>query len=497
VRASGSRLDSVSTFRPVDWRVPQVTTEPLPLTPQRAPLANFGALGTSELVGRVIGFYATTLLARRLGAEAFGFLGFATAVIAYVGVSLTAGFGEIGSREVARAPGRATAIAADVTAIRVLIALGGTALVVAIGYAFVTIPPQRAVLLAGALSLLSLALDPTWVYRGLSMNQTAASAFLLSQVVYLGGVLALVGSRADVVRVPLIQFAGDLIAATLLLVLLFRSSRVRPRIVGGVSLLRQSGFITASRLIRTVIVTFDVLLLATLTGGASVGLYTAAYRVCMLVTMIAVATHVVYLPGISVAASTGVQRLSSVLKESLALTVSVILPLVVGGIFLARPLLTFLFGAEYAAAAPAFQVLLASIGVLSLHGTAHNVFIALHQTRREMLIFAAAAATNIALNVWLIPSYGLLGAAIATLAAEGLILVTSAFSLYRTGIRTSGSAFLSPVVATATMTVALVLLSDRLPVAAVIAAGGIVYVAVLAATGGVSALRRNPGSAEL
>jgi O-antigen/teichoic acid export membrane protein len=477
--------------------VPHVIAEPVPLTPERAPLANFAALGTSELAGRVIGFYATALLARRLGAEAFGYIGFATAVIAYVGVSLTAGFGEIGSREVARAPGRATGIAADATAIRVLIALGGIAIVVALGYAVVTIPAQRAVLIAGALSLLPLALDPTWVYRGLSRNQTAASAFLLSQVVYLAGVLTLVGSGADVVRVPLIQFAGDLMAATLLLLLLFRSSPARPRIAGGLPLVRQSGFITASRLIRTVIVTFDVLLLAALAGSVSVGLYTAAYRVCMLVTMIAVATHVVYLPVISVAASSGTKRLSSALKESVALTASVTLPLVVGGIFLARPLLTFLFGAEFAAAGPAFQVLLASIGVLALHGTGHNVFIALNQTRREMVIFASAAAVNIVLNAVLIPRYGLLGAATATLAAEGLILVMSAISLHRTGIAATGVRLVSPIVATATMSLALVLLSHRLPVPAAIAAGGIIYLATLAATGGVSALRRKPEEATL
>ena len=472
-----------------------MTAEPIPLTPERAPLANFAALGTGEVLGRAIGFLATTLLARRLGVEAFGYLGFATAVIAYLGVSLTAGFGEIGSREVARAPGRAAAIAADVTAIRVLIAVSGIVVVVVLGYAFVAVPLQRAVLIVGGLSLLALALDPTWVYRGLSRNQTAAAAFLLSQVIYLGGVLTFVGSGADVIRVPLIQFAGDLAAATLLLFLLFRSSRVRPRLARGMPLLRQSGFITASRLIRTVIVTFDVLVLAALAGSASVGLYTAAYRVCMLVTMIAVATHVVYLPGITVAASAGMERVSSVLRESLALTVSVILPLVVGGIIVATPLLTFLFGAEYAPAAPAFRVLLASIGILALHGTTHNVFIALHQTRREMLIFAVAATINVILNLLLIPRYALLGAAVATLAAETFILIVGATSLFRAGIRAGGRAFVSPVLASAAMGIVLLPLTQRVPVWAAIAGGGAIYLAVFAATGGVFALRRRGESA--
>lgn len=456
-----------------------------PSRPPSGPLANFAALGSSEIIGRAIGFYATALLARKLGVDAFGVLGLAMAMMSYFGVALTVGFGDIGAREVARDTASAGRIAADAIAIRLLIAAAGIGATAIIAFAFITSPVHRIVILASTVTLVAVAFDTSWVYRGLSQNRTAGFALLLAQLAFLGGVSVFVSAPADVARVPVIQFAGDMLAALMLLALLFGRSMPRPRIAGGIALLRQSGYITASRLLRSLIVTFDVLLLAALAGRHEVGLYTAAYRVCMLVVTIAVATHVVFLPAITRSATEGPAQLASVMTRSISLTSAVILPVVVGGIVLAEPILALLFGVDYTAATSAFQVLLASIAILALHGTAHNVFVALHQTRREAVIFGAGAALNIALNVYLIPRHGLLGAAFATLAAEALILIASAVTLLRLGLKPHLAVMLLPLLASSVMGAALLMLAGRIPVLVLIPAGGLVYLVVLGLTGGI------------
>ncbi|MBA3342506.1 MAG: flippase [Gemmatimonadaceae bacterium] len=457
----------------------------VPGTRTLSPLGNFAALGASEVAARFIGFYATALLARKLGVDAFGVLGFATALMSYFGIALTVGFGDIGAREVARDPSAARRLAADATGIRLLIAVAGIASIAFISFAVISSAIHRTVLLVGMMVLVSLALDTSWVYRGLSRNRTAGLALLLAQSAYLAGVIVLVSSPKDVVRVPLIQFAGDMLAAFMLLGLLFGRTIPRPSLIGGMALLRQSGFITVSRLLRALIVTFDILLLALLASNSDVGLYTAAYRVCLLVTTIAMATHVVFLPGLVESAAAGPERVTTVMSRSLSLTSAVIIPLVVGGIVLAEPLLAFLFGAEYGAAAVAFQLLLASIGVLAIHGIAHNVFVAMHQTGREAVIFGAAAIVNIGLNVILIPRYGLIGAAFATLAAETFILIANAVVLIRSGLKPALSRMVLPLAASAVMGVALFPLAGRLPVWALVPLGGLVYLVVFGATGGI------------
>jgi O-antigen/teichoic acid export membrane protein len=446
------------------------------------PVTNFFALGASEILARTIGFVATAILARRLGVASFGVLGFAAAVSGYFGTALTAGFGDIGAREVARNPVDSKRIAADGTLARLLIAACGVFGVLVFSQ-FVAAPDARTVVLLSMLSLFSLALDPGWVYRGLGRNRVMGVGLIVAQLIFLCGVLLVVRAPHDVVRVPVIQFIGELTGALLLLGLLFGGATPRASLAGGVRLLRQAGAVTVSRLLRTVIVTFDIVLLGFLATRRDVGLYTAAYRVCYLLIVIAITTHVVYIPSMNRAANAGIDQASVVLTRSLTLTAGVLLPLVAGGIALAGPLLALVFGGEYAEGATALRILLVSIALLAFHGTAHSLYVATHRTRLEAAIFAGGAALNVALNFMLIPSMGLVGAAWATLAAEGLILLASAIALFRAGIRPALSHLTAPLLASILMGSALFIASRAASAAILIVVGGLAYVGTLFASG--------------
>ncbi|MBA3404639.1 MAG: polysaccharide biosynthesis C-terminal domain-containing protein [Gemmatimonadaceae bacterium] len=456
----------------------------LPIRPARGPLSNFIALGTGELIARAAGFLATALLARRLGVESFGVLGFATATIAYFGLALTGGFGAISAREVARRPADAKQIAADATAVRLILAVCGTVGVTIVSLYFVESPVRRTVLMLTSLSLLPLALDTGWAYRGLGRNHIVGFGLVAAQSLYLAGALLLVHDTTDLERVPLLQLVGDVVAAAILLLILFRGGVPRPSIARGLNLLRQSGFITVGRLLRAVIVTFDVILLGIIASDRDVGLYTAAYRVCFLAITIAVSTHTVFLPAVTRATLSGATAIGPVVARSLYLTTSVIIPIVAGGIVLAAPLLAFLFGPEYAAGAGAFQILLASIGLLALHGASHNVFVALDRNGLEAVIFGLAAILNVVLNLLLIPRFGLAGAASATLAAEGLILIAAAIALHRLGVRPAVRGLVRPTGAAAIMAAVIYSVAGQGHVILLVAAGAGIYVGLLAMSGG-------------
>lgn len=449
---------------------------------ETSPVSNFLALGASEIVARGIGFVATALLARRLGVASFGVLGFATAVTSYFGLALTGGFGDIGAREVARNPTRVREIAADGTLVRLLIAMAGACGILLFAL-LVAADDVRTVLLLSILSLFSLGLQTTWVYRGVGRSGVSGASLLITQVCYLAGVLLFVRTPADVARVPVVQFVGELVGALLLLGMLFGFAVPKASLARGLRLLRQSRSATASRMLRTLIVTFDVVLLGFLATRRDVGLYTAAYRICYPLTAIAVSTHIVYLPSTTRAATAGPEHVSSILERSLALTAAVVLPLVAGGIVLAGPLLGLFFGAEYSEAATAFRILLASIALLAFHGTTHSIFVALHRTRLEAGIFGAGAALNVILNLILIPSRGLIGAALATLAAETLILVAVVVALAQLGIRPSLGHVKGPLGAAMVMGALLILVSNMAPPVLLVVAGGLLYAGILGGSG--------------
>lgn len=243
--------------------------------------------------------------------------------------------------------------------------------------------------------------------------------------------------------------------------------------------------------LRTIIFTSDVVLIGFLMDERAVGLYTAAYRVGFLLLAMAVAVHVSYLPAMTRAAAEGRARVRAVAEQSLDLAAMLAAPLIVGGMIVANPLIRALFGAEYADGAGALRLVLLSVGCIFFSLAFHNILLVSNRLAAETRIVAAAAVVNIVLNVFLIPRYGLLGAASATVASEGLILAATYCAVGTLGISPTLRGAIGPLVAAAGMGLSLRAfgLGDRL--FAALLAGPPVYALVLGLTHRCSGCRRN------
>jgi O-antigen/teichoic acid export membrane protein len=109
--------------------------------------------------------------------------------------------------------------------------------------------------------------------------------------------------------------------------------------------------------------------------------------------------------------------------------------------------------------------------------TLHNVLLVYDRMRLEALIMAGAVMLNIGLNLFLIPRYGLTGAASATVAAQGLTVVAGLIVVNRLGIRLSLWPLTRIFLAAAVMGLALLAVGpDRLGLAGSIVLGTVIYV---------------------
>jgi len=355
---------------------------------------NFLSLGGGELLARLVAFLGTAYLARRLGASGFGILALATAICGYFAIAVTAGFESIGAREIARQPQRARAIAAGIVLVR--LGLAAIALIiVTLVAAFLNKPAivKLTVVFTG-FSFLSLAMDTAFAYKGLEKNRWVGLSVVLRESLYVVAILLVVRGIDDIARVPLAQVFGQLSAGLLLAIPLLRMKRGAPDIREGIRILRASGPLTVSRLLRTLMHTFSVLILSYLVEERTVGIYAAAYRFCFLAMAINMALSFSYLPIITRAARRGEDEVSDLVGRSVELAAAIGAPIVIGSVVLAGPLLSALFGAEYAEGAGPFRLLLLSIGLAFVHGSFHNVLLAYNRTGVEMRIIAAAAGLN-------------------------------------------------------------------------------------------------------
>jgi O-antigen/teichoic acid export membrane protein len=99
------------------------------------------------------------------------------------------------------------------------------------------------------------------------------------------------------------------------------------------------------------------------------------------------------------------------------------LPLAVYTSLLAAPLSTWLFGSEYTRTADVLQVLIWYTVVTMVGNVFSKAMLIQNRQTRLLLIRTGGLVINIALNIALLPTIGIPGAAVATLVAESVILV--------------------------------------------------------------------------
>ena len=464
----------------------------------RARFTSFVSLGAGELVSRVIAFIATATLTRRLGASGFGELAFAAAISGYLLLVPNAALQDLGARAVAQDPSNAARIGAEVTRVRVAISLLGTVAVSLLALGLPTSNTVKALVALSSLSVVGQALNASWVYKALERTASVGVALVITQLVTLLGVVLLIAHPGDLLRVPAVQGAGELAAAIVLLPLIWRGWR-GGSFQNGVRMLRGAGTVIVNRLLRSVIVSADMILLGFLAASADVGRYSAAYRVCFLLTAIATSAHAVFQPSL-LRAHDDPDAASAVLTDSVALAGTVGMPLVVGGVIVAPDLLALLFGEPFRAAEGAFRILLIGMAMLFLHGTMQPAYLARRALTVQTAVIGGAAALNLGLNAVLIVPLGIVGAAIATAAAEAVILCAHIVILSRWKWRADFRVLSKPALAVAGMGVVMYLLPASWHVVVRMTAGGVAYLILLWGLGGIPASqlsafpRRLPGN---
>ena len=175
----------------------------------------------------------------------------------------------------------------------------------------------------------------------------------------------------------------------------------------------------------------DVLMLGVMRGNAEAGVYRAASQTAQMVRFGLTAVGVIAAPMISELYTQGrtreLQRMATVAAW---LTFATVVPLVGIGIFFARPILS-LFGPEFTQGHLVLMVLLSMQSVIAMGGLS-DFFMTMTQHQREAaILLGATALCNILLNAFLIPRYGIMGAAAATAATLIINKLTVLVYVYR------------------------------------------------------------------
>lgn len=162
----------------------------------------------------------------------------------------------------------------------------------------------------------------------------------------------------------------------------------------------------------------DTFMLAAMKGDIEVGLYNAAYKFLDMAVILAVMISNPLMPILSKYALGDREVLRRNFSRITELISVVIIPVAVITPFVSKPLMGLCFGQEFIYSSSALNIM-AWIGVMTFYSMLnYTVLVAVEVVFFQIWLTALSAVMNVGLNLILIPPYGFIGSAWATLATE-------------------------------------------------------------------------------
>jgi len=470
----------------------------------RIVVRNTGAQVVTFAARALAGLTAVVLIARHGGPHPLGVFQFGLTLSQMCGFAVGLGLSNLITREVARDPDSSR----DWIGTGVFVALSaGTFVTIALAVAMRFSGRPREMVVAVSLAAVALTFDMVGrlefaAFEGWERMWLEAGATCLQEATFIAGTVAMLVTghgAAGVMAVYVLSRAlGALTGWVIASWHLGGVVTPRPPLDFLRRTLRRTVPFALDDALSLTYIRVDAVLLGFIKGADAVGLYQAATNLVLYLNILARVLNTALYPRMSKAWPSST-RLGRWRDLSLRLLGLISVPAMIGSLLLSHQIFRFVYTSKFDMAVATYQVLALVIVIRMLgHTLGTSITAANRQTARTTVV-AAAAATNVALNLYFIPRWSYLGAAITTAITE-----TGVFAAYvvlaRRFINRSKliEAVVLPGLACVPMVAVLLALRNDVNVLITIAAGACTYALGLAAVAAAlvpGTARRHPRAA--
>lgn len=176
-------------------------------------------------------------------------------------------------------------------------------------------------------------------------------------------------------------------------------------------------------LIGVIMGNIDIYMLGIWKNAGEIGLYASVQRIQQFIMIIPSTIAVAVFPLMSRLANADKKQFRMVLEKALSVILLIGIPISLGGILLADQLILRVFGEGYVGAIPIFRVLMLMLLISFPLVLLSNAIFAHNKQRNLAPAYSLGILANILFNLLLIPKFGAVGSAIATLASTGTITI--------------------------------------------------------------------------
>jgi O-antigen/teichoic acid export membrane protein len=383
---------------------------------------NILRLSVGDFIAKTLNFLAFVYLARTLGVEGYGVLEFALSLLTYCLLFADGGLELWATREAASGAD-IRKLAARIAPLRFVLASGSFCVLLVLLFFLPNYPGLRTIMILFGLTLFVQAFNFKWVFMGQERMTRVAAGLVIAQIVFASAIFLVVHSPRAIIWVPVLRLVSDLAMAAYFAWLFVRTHgdlRLKFTLRNPGTALRPALTLGTSHGLAALNYNFDTIVIGFLLGPMMAGLYSAAYKPVTVMLAMPTTYFIGLFPALSRAHAQNRESFREIATRSFGLAALGAVPIGIGAFFLAAPIINFLFGPAYASAATVLQILSWSAVLVILRGTFRQSLTAAGKAGLDLRCAGASVLLNVILNLLLIPRYGIIGAAVATLISEVL-----------------------------------------------------------------------------
>ncbi|MBN1804567.1 MAG: flippase [Sedimentisphaerales bacterium] len=413
---------------------------------------NSGVYFFAQIISYILSFFFFMYAARYLGAESFGILSFALALVAIIGAFGDLGLRQIATREVARNKSLAKKYLGNIVGIKIIlvtIVLG--ILVLAIN--LLGCPGRtKAVVYLISLSIVFNAFLQAFysIFQAHERMEFESAGNILRSILLLVCVLFVIRNNSSVLVLALsYSLVGAVTLGYAFIISLWKFEKPKIEIDWSFckTTLKEALPFGLTAVFGMTYHWIGTVMLSTMKGDVVVGWYSAAYRMIMVLLFIPSAFDAAVFPVMSHFYICSQDSLKLICEKGFKYLTFVSVPIGIAGTVLADRIILLFFGGEYANSIMAFKILVWS-AVFIFMGTPFATV--LNSTNKQVVlakIVGVSVIANILLNLALIPRYGLVGTGISSVISILLLNGLSAIVVgYRLGKRVYFKGILNSII---------------------------------------------------
>jgi O-antigen/teichoic acid export membrane protein len=393
----------------------------------------FNAL--AKVLSTALALIAIGFITRYLGKEGFGEYAIALAFFSFFGAIADLGLYSIATREISRKDADEKKIMGNVFTIRLITSF----FVVVISPAIVWFFPYSeevkiAILLTAAAFFLSssyMVLNGVF-QKNLAMDRVALTEFI-GKILQVGTIIWVV--QQDLGFLAIVASLVVYMLFNFVVVFLLSRKFIRFRLQLDVSFLkkfiRESLPMGGAVLITFFYFKFDTILLSIMKNSEAVGIYNGAYKIIENITFFPAMIIGLILPLLSRYIFEERDKFNFIANKTFKVFSLLIVPVIIGGAFLAHDIVTLIGGEEFIDSESVLQILVLALGLIFIGHIFNAVLIVGNKQKTLMKVLAFCAVFNVVANSIFIPMWSYIGAAWTSVATELLVVILTGWIAYK------------------------------------------------------------------